>query len=369
MCCDFAVHDKGDGNPHTHIMLTMRAIDENGKWLPKCRKVYDIDEHGNRIGSHREDTVDWNKKENAEIWRHAWEEKVNKYLEKNNRPERIDMRSYERQGIDLVPTVHLGPAASEMERRGEETILGTLNRDIVKFNSVRKHLRKALADLKAWVEEIKKILSELKEEKEPTIADVLIDYLNSRQEAHNGKSRYYYNKDLAVDLKQVSKILVFLQEHNITSADSLWEMIEEVSEIQSRIDSADERIKELKKGMKFHSDYAKYKSVADEYSKKKFGRDKFKAEHSKELNSFYRAKRWIDENPNTTTKSLKSEIEKLQKQKDTDVTKIESNYGSLEELKRAKYIISVVMANVKAAEQNKSQNERQNIKTQNQNIE
>ncbi len=354
MCCDFAVHDKGDGNPHTHIMLTMRAIDENGKWLPKCRKVYELDEHGNRIGEHREDIVDWNKRENAEIWRHAWEEKVNEYLENNNRPERIDMRSYERQGIDIVPTVHLGPAASEMERRGEETILGTLNRDIVKFNSVRKHLRKALAELIEWIEEIKKILSELKEEKEPTIADILIDYLNSRQEAHSGKSRYFYNKDLAVDLKQVSQIVTFLQQRNITTADSLWKMIEEVSEIQSRIDTADERIKELKKGIKFLGDYEKYKSVADEYAKKKFGRDKFKTEHSKELNSFYRAKRWIDENPKATSKSLKAELEKLQKEKAADVTLIESNYGSLEELKRAKFIISKVLANVKYHEQEES---------------
>ena len=354
MCCDFAVHDKGDGNPHTHIMLTMRAIDENGKWLSKCRKVYELDEHGNRIGSHREDIVDWNKKENAEIWRHAWEEKVNDYLIRNNRPERIDMRSYERQGIDLVPTVHLGPAASEMERRGEETILGTLNRDIVKFNSVRKHLRKAFAELKEWIEEIKKILSELKEEKEPTIADILIDYLNSRQEAHNGKSRYYYNKDLAVDLKQVSKTLAFLQQHNITTADYLWKMIEEVSAIQSRIDSADEKSKELKKGIKFLRDYEKYKSVADEYAKRNFGRDKFKTEHSKELNSFYRAKRWVDENPNVTSKSLKAELEKLQTQNAADDALIESYYGSLEELKRAKYIISKVLANVKYQEQEQS---------------
>ena len=170
-------------------------------------------------------------------------------------------------------------------------------------------------------------------------------------------------------MKQVSKTLAFLQQRNITTADSLWKMIEEVSVVQSRIDTADERIKELKKGIKFLSDYEKYKSVADEYSKKKFGRDKFKTEHSKELNSFYRAKRWIDENPKSTTKSLKAEIEKLQTEKATDEALIESNYGSLEELKRAKYIISVVMANVKAAEQNKAQNERQNIKTQNQNIE
>ena len=369
MCCDFAVHDKGDGNPHTHIMLTMRAIDENGKWLPKCRKVYELDEHGNRIGEHRENIVDWNKRENAEIWRHAWEEKVNEYLEKNNRPERIDMRSYERQGIDLVPTVHLGPAASEMECRGEETILGTLNRDIVKFNSVRKHLRKVLAELKEWIEEIKKILSDLKEEKEPRIADILLDYLESRKTAHSNKSRYYYNKDLAVDLKQVSKTLVFLQQHNITSADSLWDMIEEVSEIQSRIDNADERIKEIKKGIKFHSDYKKLKSVADEYAKKKFGRDKFKTEHSKELNSFYRAKRWIDDNQNVTTKSLKAELKKLQTKKAVEEALIENNYGSLEELKRAKYIISVVMANVETEKQNKIRNERQNIKTKNQSIE
>ena len=45
MCVDFAIHDKGDGNPHAHVMLTMRAMDEHGKWLPKSRKVYDLDEN------------------------------------------------------------------------------------------------------------------------------------------------------------------------------------------------------------------------------------------------------------------------------------------------------------------------------------
>ena len=51
MCCDFAIHDPDPPghNPHCHFMLTMRAIDENGKWLPKSRKVYDLDENGERI--------------------------------------------------------------------------------------------------------------------------------------------------------------------------------------------------------------------------------------------------------------------------------------------------------------------------------
>ena len=60
--------------------MTMRAMDEHGKWLPKSRKVYDLDEKGERIKlpsgrwkSHKEDTVDWNDQKYCEIWRHEWE--------------------------------------------------------------------------------------------------------------------------------------------------------------------------------------------------------------------------------------------------------------------------------------------------------
>ena len=80
MIADFAIHDKGDGNPHAHILLTLRAMDEHGKWLPKARKVYDLDENGERIRlpsgnwkCHKENTVDWNDQKYAEVWRHSWE--------------------------------------------------------------------------------------------------------------------------------------------------------------------------------------------------------------------------------------------------------------------------------------------------------
>ena len=62
MCADFAIHDKGTGNPHVHIMLTLRPLKENGQWGAKCRKAYDLDENGQRIPdgkggwkNHRED--------------------------------------------------------------------------------------------------------------------------------------------------------------------------------------------------------------------------------------------------------------------------------------------------------------------------
>lgn len=103
MIADFAIHDPHPPghNPHAHVMLTMRAMDEHGKWLPKSRKVYDLDENGERIKlpsgrwkSHKEDTVDWNDQKYCEIWRHEWEVIQNRYLEANDRPERVDLRSY-----------------------------------------------------------------------------------------------------------------------------------------------------------------------------------------------------------------------------------------------------------------------------------
>ena len=125
MIADFAIHDKGDGNPHAHILLTMRAMDETGKWLPKSRKVYDLDENGERIRlpsgnwkSHKEDTVDWNDQKYAEIWRQGWADTANRYLEAIGSPERLDLRSYARQGIDKIPTVHMGPAVSQLEKKG-----------------------------------------------------------------------------------------------------------------------------------------------------------------------------------------------------------------------------------------------------------
>ena len=149
MIADFAIHDKGDGNPHAHILLTLRAMDEHGRWLPKARKVYDLDENGERIQlpsgnwkCHKENTVDWNDQKYAEIWRHSWETITNRYLEAAGRPERVDLRSFERQGIQQIPTVHLGPAAHQMEKRGVETFLGNLNRDIQAANSLMRELHR-----------------------------------------------------------------------------------------------------------------------------------------------------------------------------------------------------------------------------------
>ena len=141
MIADFNLHDTGSGNPHAHILLTMRPLDEKGAWLPKSKKEYVLDENGGKIRlpsgrykTRKVDLVDWNNRENAEVWRRAWADLANEFLERNDCPERIDHRSYERQGIDQIPTVHVGVSATQMEKKGIVTERGELNRNIKAAN-------------------------------------------------------------------------------------------------------------------------------------------------------------------------------------------------------------------------------------------
>jgi ATP-dependent exoDNAse (exonuclease V) alpha subunit len=79
MCVDYAIHDTDSGNPHCHIMLTMRPFDERGTWAAKSKKEYDLDENGERIRlpsgrykTHKVDLTGWNDKDNTLLWRKAW---------------------------------------------------------------------------------------------------------------------------------------------------------------------------------------------------------------------------------------------------------------------------------------------------------
>lgn len=157
MCADFALHDKGDGNPHAHILLTLRPLKEDGTWGAKCRKEYDLDENGQRIRSesgayksHRVDSTDWNDRGKAELWRSAWSDYANRSLEQHGVVERIDHRSYKRQGVDKIPSVHMGVAATQMERRCIATDKGNLNREIAAQNKLLKEMKARITRLYNW---------------------------------------------------------------------------------------------------------------------------------------------------------------------------------------------------------------------------
>ena len=139
------------------LFRSLRPLKENGQWGAKCRKAYDLDENGQRIPdgkggwkNHREDTTDWNDKGNVEIWRAAWAAYTNRALEAASQPALVDHRSYKRQGIDKIPSVHLGPAASQMEKRGIRTDKGEVNRQIAADNKLLKEIKARITRLYRW---------------------------------------------------------------------------------------------------------------------------------------------------------------------------------------------------------------------------
>ena len=99
--------------------------------------------------------MDWDEPGNAERWRQDWADLANRYLAEAGREERLDLRSYERQGIDRIPGVHMGPAAWHLEGRGVRTNVGDLNREIGNANRLMQSIRQAVLRLRAWIAELK----------------------------------------------------------------------------------------------------------------------------------------------------------------------------------------------------------------------
>ena len=310
MIADFAIHDKGDGNPHAHILLTMRAMDETGKWLPKSRKVYDLDENGERIRlpsgnwkSHKEDTVDWNDQKYAEIWRQGWAAIANRYLEANDRPERLDLRSYERQELDKIPTVHMGPAVSQLEKKGIQTNIGNLNRDIKAANSLMQSIRQMVRSLKGWLSGLKEkkaaLLEALEQAKEPTIPELLSRYLDMRSEERTGWTSKGKLKGTVGDFNKVMEALDFLRQKEISTVESLDAYLDKVSgEILSAktdIRKSERRIKAIDTTLSHLANHGAYKEVYKKYASIgwKTRKEKFAAEHREELDAYLAANRFF----------------------------------------------------------------------------
>ena len=174
-------------------MLTMRPLDERGAWAAKSKKEYDLDENGERIRlpsgrykTHKVDLTGWNDKGNALFWRKAWVDISNAYLERAGSPERIDHRSNAERGIDEIPTVHMGVAACQMEKKGIVTENGELNRNIQKANRLIREIRAQIGKLKEWLAGLLTAREAAPEKPQPPqspgLANLLMKYLSVQRE-------------------------------------------------------------------------------------------------------------------------------------------------------------------------------------------
>lgn len=164
MVADVAIHRDNPGNPHAHVMLTMRPFNPDGTWGAKSKKEYVLDDKGEKIPqksggfkSYKVRTTDWDATDTLLRWREQWAVHSNRALEEAGLEVRIDHRSLEAQGItDRLPTVHEGPVVREMEQRGVRTEVGQINRDVKEHNAVVLELQK-YREQKAALQEKKQL--------------------------------------------------------------------------------------------------------------------------------------------------------------------------------------------------------------------
>ena len=201
MCADVAIHDPypPGHNPHAHILLTVRPLDEKGKWQYKTEKEYlcvkDGEERGFTAAEFKQAQADgwekqyqykvgkkkvymvpssaqaqgyervskypkstkygrqnpiserWNSEEQLVFWRKAWADVTNLHLERAGQEERIDQRSHVERGLDEQPTIHEGVTARALEKKGIVSDRCELNRQIKADNALLRELKAAVKKL------------------------------------------------------------------------------------------------------------------------------------------------------------------------------------------------------------------------------
>ena len=300
MVVDFAVHspDKEDGgiqNPHFHVMCPIRPILPNGKWGNKQRREYLLDEDGNRIRDEAGNdmfnavpTTEWGKPETLEFWREQWAQLCNARFAEKGLDCRIDHRSFERQGVEQIPTRHEGPTVRAMEAKGIRTDKGDLNRWIRKTNAMLREAKQKIAALIEWMKEVK---AELSKPQPPTLVELLSAYYDNRNKgAYSSKARI-------ANLKKLSEAVSYLEANGLYTADdldtALHTMQGKIDTLKKSASGKQARIKELDERLRMADYYKAGKPVADKLKTIRFekSRQKYKAEHDDTLRLFYMAER------------------------------------------------------------------------------
>lgn len=365
MCADIALHDKGDGNPHAHILLTMRPLNEDTTWGAKSKKEYILDENGEKVklknGNYKTrkiNTVDWNEQDKAEEWRKAWANITNKYLEKNSIQEKVDHRSYQRQGIEQIPTIHLGVSATQMEKKGIATDRGNINREIKYQNKILKEITRRIKALLNWIRgigkeekaEIENIKSTLPPKE--NLLSVFENLIRKKADSNN------------TDLEKYVESYQFLKEKNIASLSELKESITDlrdknykttraIKDNEKKIDVKVQLIDQAEK-------YLKHKDTYKVYTKlKKNKQDTFYNEHTAEIILFESAKKYLKEHlgesKTLNISKWKLEVITLRKEKDSLYSQIIDMRKEVERAEKVKICIEWLQEHSKQLAQSKNQ--------------
>lgn len=254
----------------------------------------------------------------------------------------------------------MGPAVAALEEKGIQKNIGNLNRDIEKHNRLMEQIRGAIKGLVSWIaslsEKRKLTLEALQEEKEPTLVELLADYLEVRSEERSSWSGTGKLKGAVADFEKVKVAIDYLKTHEIHTVDELKSRIDEISDIvtplRSKIRANEKRIKAIDTTISKYETYYKLKPVHDAYMKKgfKISKDRYYAAHKDELDQYNAAYRYLMKNgAQKDGGRLRFSPDELQEERlrliqDNEAARedIAAVSSDLEQLKNVRYYVSKV---------------------------
>lgn len=351
--------------PHAHILLTLREMDSEGKWKPKCRKEYILDENGEKIklksGNYKSRKVnlnDWNEPDKAKERRENFSKKANEYLARNNIDKRIDPRTFEEQGREELPQIHLGTSSYQMEKKGIQTERGNQNRKIIALNLEFRKLKEELSKLTFWIGSLLGSLQvkydEYKQEKKEEYENKaelfnLYEYISIYYDLQGEKARklnpYVSNKKIGADLRRFSKARIYLKDNNLKTIADLQEKISTLQsqnkKISQDIKAKTTRIESLNKCFAYADIIKDNKQVFEEWNSKSLFKDSFYNSHKDEIDKYKRARAILEKITGSSAikskdwqkeiQSLEDEILKLNIQSQS----IKEEYESINHIKYA----------------------------------
>lgn len=257
MCADVNIHDTDGHNPHAHILLTMRPLDEKGKWQAKTQKEYVCkrgdEERGftadefksaqadgwekqylyfvgkkkvymppseamaqgleraskypksTKYGRQNPMCAEWNSEEQITKWRRAWEDVINKSLEHKSIDERVDCRSFAERGIDEQPTIHEGVSARIIEQHGGVSERCEINRQIKTDNAL---LRK----LKALVNSLENTAAKIAEKLENIRNNLISVFYEIKYNKNTADEIQSDNRTIDILLREYNKVVKAIDE-------------------------------------------------------------------------------------------------------------------------------------------------------------
>ena len=299
MCADVAIHDTDGHNPHAHIMLTVRPLDDKGKWQHKTEKEYLCKRNGEekgftaaefllaksqgwekqyqyyvgkkkvymppseaerngyerankypkstKFGRQNPITARWNSDEQLVSWRENWAQITNKYLDEVNRSDaHIDHRSHAARGIDEQPTIHEGYVAQAMERRGLIADRCEINRQIKADNALLRELKSAFKKISQAVKNTVPTLAVLHAKIGKRNITDYVKELKANYESYKGivkqiAAKKKEQKELQNQKKSTPVIKVITHRDLARRIAELTEEIEELKSEKARLLTAMER--------------------------------------------------------------------------------------------------------------------------------